>query len=388
MPPFPPSELLDAQERQMARAMRNLPSALPPPELDARILGASRRAIALTPKPRSRRGLAWGLSSAAAAVLALGIVTKMQLDHRDAAFEPTMPAPASVPPLPPNDAAPAESAAASDVVQDESAINNGMPYASEASPPQQQVVAPALTPTISEPELAKDAKSQVDVREAATSNDSQLQAAKADASATATRKQEALQDRSERDKANTDQAAARNGPEPFPAASKERASAATGAMQQAPIVLDTPTTANKASGGIGNAGQLRQPPSEPTPPPPPPPASAQVGTFAPPAAKVAAPPSLKPATPPVESSPTPTSGADEGAASLDTINVAGSRLRQTPATLPPVDSDATLAPAQWIERIRLRVSASDGRGARESLRRLLARYPQTTVPADLAPLRQ
>ncbi len=391
MPPLPPSEPLDAQERQMARALRNLPSALPPPELDARILGASRRAIAMTPKPRSRRGWAWGLSSAAAAVLALGIFTKMHLEHRDAAFEPTVPAstPVSTPPMPANGAATSESAAAADVSQAESANTDDLSYAAEVAPPPQQAIAPTATPMVSEPELAKDAKAQLDVRDAAKPTDSQLQAARADASAASARKQEDLQDRSERDKTAADQAAARNGPQPFPAAPKERAPIATGAMQQAPIVLDTPTTASKATGGIGNAAQPRPSIAEPTPAPPPPPSSAQVGTFAPPSAKAAAPAALKPSAPPVDSRANLTAAADEGAASLDTSTVAGSRLRQTPpATLPPVDTDATLPPAQWIERIRLRVNAADGRGARESLRRLLLRYPQTTVPTDLAPLRQ
>lgn len=58
-----------------------------------------------------------------------------------------------------------------------------------------------------------------------------------------------------------------------------------------------------------------------------------------------------------------------------------------PAPLPPVDDDAMLAPAAWIERIRERVQQGDSAGARASLRRLLQAHPETELPADLVPLR-
>jgi type IV secretory pathway VirB10-like protein len=57
------------------------------------------------------------------------------------------------------------------------------------------------------------------------------------------------------------------------------------------------------------------------------------------------------------------------------------------APLPPVDDDAALAPADWIERIRERMQQGDTAGARASLLRLLQAHPDTDVPADLAPLR-
>ena len=77
-------------------------------------------------------------------------------------------------------------------------------------------------------------------------------------------------------------------------------------------------------------------------------------------------------------------------AALGRIDVTGSRIRRADesAVLPPVNEDAKLPPAQWIERIRARVNAADGVGARESLRRLLARYPNAEIPADFAPLRK
>lgn len=58
-----------------------------------------------------------------------------------------------------------------------------------------------------------------------------------------------------------------------------------------------------------------------------------------------------------------------------------------PAVLPPVDDDAALDPAAWIERIRERVRQGDTAGARASLLRLRQAHPDTEIPADLAPLR-
>lgn len=59
----------------------------------------------------------------------------------------------------------------------------------------------------------------------------------------------------------------------------------------------------------------------------------------------------------------------------------------TAGLLPPVDEDAALAPADWIERIRERLQQGDTAGARASLLRLLQAHPDTDIPADLAPLR-
>ncbi len=77
-------------------------------------------------------------------------------------------------------------------------------------------------------------------------------------------------------------------------------------------------------------------------------------------------------------------------AALDRIEVAGSRLKRAEesAQLPPVDDDTKLSPTPWLARIRARVNAADGNGARESLRRFMARYPNAQIPADLAPLQK
>lgn len=52
----------------------------------------------------------------------------------------------------------------------------------------------------------------------------------------------------------------------------------------------------------------------------------------------------------------------------------------------PVTDDARLPPADWIERIRQRRDAGRLDEARASLRRLLATWPDTSIPDDLRAL--
>lgn len=65
-----------------------------------------------------------------------------------------------------------------------------------------------------------------------------------------------------------------------------------------------------------------------------------------------------------------------------------STSREKDAVLPAVDDDAKLTPRKWIDRIRARVKAADGEGARASLRLYRARYPDADIPDDLQPLLQ
>jgi hypothetical protein len=77
------TEPLDPHERELARIVRALPGGDPPAALDARILKAAADAVA-RPSPRRRllfaggsTGALWGIGSAAAAILAVGIGYKM-----------------------------------------------------------------------------------------------------------------------------------------------------------------------------------------------------------------------------------------------------------------------------------------------------------------------
>ena len=81
-PNLPPQEPLDAQEREFARILRALPGGEPPAPLDAAILRAATNAAASSRKPVRRllasAGALWGIGSAAAAVLALGVAWQMR----------------------------------------------------------------------------------------------------------------------------------------------------------------------------------------------------------------------------------------------------------------------------------------------------------------------
>lgn len=96
--PMPPNEPLDAQEREFARILRALPAggAEPPPALDAAVLRAANNAAAASRRPGAKllasAGALWGIGSAAAAVLALGVVWQMKYGAPDRA-----PAAASAP---------------------------------------------------------------------------------------------------------------------------------------------------------------------------------------------------------------------------------------------------------------------------------------------------
>jgi hypothetical protein len=74
---------LDPHEQALARVLRALPGGDPPPALDARILRSAQDALA-TPARRRRLGFAatstgalWGIGSAAAAILAVGVTWRV-----------------------------------------------------------------------------------------------------------------------------------------------------------------------------------------------------------------------------------------------------------------------------------------------------------------------
>jgi Meckel syndrome type 1 protein len=77
-PNAPDTDPLDESEQALARIVRALPAGEPPSALDARILKAASDAVAAAPGKRrtallSATGSLWGIGSAAAAVLAIGI---------------------------------------------------------------------------------------------------------------------------------------------------------------------------------------------------------------------------------------------------------------------------------------------------------------------------
>jgi hypothetical protein len=92
---LPPNEPLDDQEREFARILLALPSGEPSPALDAKILRAATNAAASSKRPVRRvlasAGALWGIGSAAAAVLALGVAWQLRYGAPDHAAAPRAP---------------------------------------------------------------------------------------------------------------------------------------------------------------------------------------------------------------------------------------------------------------------------------------------------------
>ena len=86
---LPPNEPLDEQEREFARILHALPGGEPSPALDAAILRAANNAAASSKRPVKRMlasaGALWGVGSAAAAVLALGVAWQLRYGVADQA---------------------------------------------------------------------------------------------------------------------------------------------------------------------------------------------------------------------------------------------------------------------------------------------------------------
>ncbi len=370
-PQMPPPEPLDEQERMLARALRNLPVGTPPPELDARILGAARRAVHLAP-PRRNNQRRWlvGFGTAASALLAFGVLLKTHGPARDEVYTPpaetqkTNAAPATIESLPP---VPAKSAA---MPVGESPMGADAAAASATAPQPPSGIASEM------PARQKDAPAQE--REEQSANDSAALAARAS-------------------------------PQPFP-------------VQRPKVIAPLPSPSLTMSPPV--VADEPMPMSAPAPPPPPPAERAErkaeksdqtrrdkeAGAFAatPPAAtggtsgeivrdQAAAekPASNAMQSNPVQSDSTQARDAISKQSELDEISVTGSQVKRVNGNklelderliLPSLDNDSKLSPMQWIERIRVRVGAADRNGARESMRRFHIRYPQTAIPEDLLPL--
>lgn len=72
-------------------------------------------------------------------------------------------------------------------------------------------------------------------------------------------------------------------------------------------------------------------------------------------------------------------------ASLDRIEVTGSRLKRTDLQV-PVSDDAQLPVNEWLERVRTRYGLGDAGAAKQSLLLFVKDHPSEPVPGDLEPL--
>ncbi len=378
-PQMPPPEPLDEAERVLARALRSLPVGAPPPELDARILGAARRAVHLAqPRKRDRRWLV-GFGTAASALLALGLFVKTHTPGQDAVYTPPAEtesaAPASVPA---NTAAPA---AMKDQVEPQAATDAVAPAgnmdSAQSAGPIQSAAPMNAAPVEAVPPKQMPGRAGLVI--------GSLSAAKSAPQAFPSV----------------------NGPPPPPTPIPPRMQSTPAPMS--PVVME-------------DTAPMSVPPAPPAPPPPAQAVdqrqehkvdqgyaarrdAAAAASIATPASPVAAggaardQPALgKTASNALKSTVAESDMAASGAAraadaqkdkSLDRVEVTGNRIRRAKdegAMLPSVDDDAKLSPTQWIQRIRARVKAADGDGARESLRRFRLRYPGADIPDDLIPL--
>ena len=72
-------------------------------------------------------------------------------------------------------------------------------------------------------------------------------------------------------------------------------------------------------------------------------------------------------------------------ATLDRVEVTGSRLQRTDLQV-PVSDDARLPVNDWLERVRTRYGLGDEDAARQSLLLFVKDHPREPVPDDLEPL--
>ncbi|HEV2607668.1 MAG TPA: hypothetical protein VGT79_06775 [Xanthomonadaceae bacterium] len=377
LPPQMPPEPLDESERDLARALRNLPVGAPPPELDARILGAARRAVHLAqPRKRDRRWLV-GFGTAASALLAIGLFVKTHGPGQDAVYT----RPASESPAP-------------------ASVSNNEPAAAAAPS--------ATMKERAEPQAAADAMAPAGNAESAQSG------MPAEAPAP---QQESGQ--AQKTIGNLQGVAAKPAPQAFPSTVARESIAAPRPPPPPPRVRYAPAPIPPVVSEESAPMAAPAPPA--SPPAPMQPADERqehkaeqdaAGRRDAAAAAVPAPtpqatggaaldqPALSKTTSNGLKSKAAVSGeissdsvnATEASKdkTLDSVEVVGGRIKRAGddkgAVLPPIDDDARLSPTRWIERIRARVNAADGDGARESLRRFHAHYPDARIPADLQPL--
>ncbi len=378
-PQMPLPEPLDEQERILARALRNLPVGAPPPELDARILGAARRAVHLAP-PRKNNQRRWlvRFGTAASALLAFGVLLKTHGLTQSAIYTPPaettaadgLPAPINSPS--PQDRM--QSIPASDKAADQPATTDAAATTTIEPPPHLPLS------TMQSPEQLKDTAAQP--REE-TPASHYAEAEKADPQAFPVAPPKSAPRQS-------------SVPPPPPAPPVIINQAAPMSMPPSPAMTVMPSPPAPAQSAIDERAERKteQKSDEPR-------RDKEVGAFAasPPAAaggtsgaivqdQAAA---TKPASNAMQSSPMQSGSAQASDAiskqsELDEIVISGSTVRRAYKPLPPSSTDTGLNPAAWIERIRERVGNGDRDGAASSLHAFVRAHPEATIPDDLRPL--
>jgi hypothetical protein len=370
--PQTPPEPLDETERSLARALRNLPAGSPSPELDKLILSAARRAVQIPPARRDRRWII-GLSSAATALLAMGVLLKMHGLGRDAVLAP----PSSE-----------EAAPALDKVPPTATADHWPPQ-----PPKVETASPAAATTAFNPmEAGKDEAQQSAAGGPAAAPVAADMNAKAPAS------------RGEAEQVRTPPPMevpppAKQIPQAFPSSATAPPKTLPPPPPRPPVIVSTPSLMS-------------------TPAPPPAPAAAAPAAAQAPAMKDERKEAVTEADTAArrdaetrqtsnaveaygvlsgvssqeqaakKAAPTGGLQANEPAPqrSLDKLELDSARLKAATPALPPLADDAKLSVADWIARIRARLHSGDHAGATSSLKAFVHAHPDATIPDDLQPL--
>lgn len=330
-------EPLDAEERDLAARLGRVgPFEGPSPALDAKILAAA-HAAAVTRAPNRRRHFAWlgvppalvtGVGVAAAAVLALGLVWQMRPQYGD--FAPR-----------------------GEADSEEEVILIAEPAATASAP----VANPPPFPTPSAPPAPAE-------RSSATARMQDSVAAPASAKATASVPAPAPE-------AAASDEAGLLAAQPVAPAEEKRAADASAASANDGFVAepaDTAAQVRKSHATYTTAARAESERRE------------RASRSAPAAAAAPSPPAAAAAPAPAAS--------ESDAATLDRIEVTGSRVRNaaTAWSEVPVSDDSRLAADEWLQRIRARRDDGDLEHARASLRLFQRQHPRVRLPADLRKL--
>lgn len=331
LPPMPPNEPLDDAERTLARALRSLPTGMPPPELDARILGAARRSVHVTqPRRRDRRWLI-GLSTAATAVLAVGVMFRMHDLGSGSAVAPP----------------PAEETASPAPMAADAIANTETEKSSEAQPNTAMPAPPKEMPAQSEPQSIGGAAAKPAPNAFPT-----VSAISAHSTPVETRRYASPPPPIVIQATPSPMAVMASPPAP-PAPSVQ-----TSEEYKAAVARDERSTAMEASASTSGA-LSNHPLQEKT------------------AGNAAADASSGQALDQISVTGSRAKRADSTDKGV---------INSTDDLLPAVDADLQLAPRQWLERIRERVRHGDRANAVTSLHAFMHAHPDTDVPIDLMPL--
>ncbi|MDR6842212.1 hypothetical protein [Pseudoxanthomonas sacheonensis] len=334
---FYPPEPLTPEERELAQLTAQLgPQGEPSTALDARILAAAH--AALDRKQPSRRKPRWpvAMGLAASVIFAVGIAWQLRPLQQApvlASAEAPMPAAAAEP-----EAVMADSAPGSPSVPPEAAMADDKAAAAAAAPAYEEAAqAPPPVKNLAPPsEQRVDRPRQIDRSATRASEPSRRQAQVA---------------------GNLGAGAPPPPAPPAPAAMAAAAPAAEPSVSFAPDPHDAYSYSARdaaADSAVPNAGLLAEKPR----------AEALAEAKA---ARANA------------------SARQKEGASLDRIEVTGSRLKRTDLQV-PVSDDAQLPVNEWLERVRTRYGLGDAGAAKQSLLLFVKDHPSEPVPGDLEPL--